>query len=63
MTGLGQLRRFDRWPTTSGLPRTTDIISPARLGPLGANNDSVTAANSIVVRSPRHRAVGLPMFE
>jgi hypothetical protein len=28
---LGQKRRFDALPVTSGLPRTTDIIRPARL--------------------------------
>jgi len=28
---LGQSRHFDRLPTTSGLPRSTDFIGPARL--------------------------------
>jgi hypothetical protein len=31
MTGLGQSRRFGPLPATSGLPRSTDIIRPARL--------------------------------
>jgi len=28
---LGQKRRFDPLPATSGLPRSTDIIRPVRL--------------------------------
>jgi hypothetical protein len=31
MSELGHLRHFDRVSATSGLPRTTDIIRPARL--------------------------------
>jgi hypothetical protein len=31
MSQLGQKRRFGRQPTTSGLPRSTDIVRPARL--------------------------------
>jgi hypothetical protein len=31
MTEMGQKRRFDPLPATSGLPRTTDIIRSARL--------------------------------
>ena len=31
MTGWGQKLRFDALPATSGLPRSTDIIRPARL--------------------------------
>ena len=31
MPAMGQSRRFDPLPATSGLPRTTDIIRPARL--------------------------------
>jgi hypothetical protein len=30
MSQLGQTRRLDRGPATSGLPRTTDFIRPAR---------------------------------
>ena len=36
MPVVGQTRRFDPPPVTSGLPRTTDIIAPdwlVRLGP------------------------------
>ena len=33
----GQKRRFDLLPATSGLRRTTDIIRPARWGPVRAN--------------------------
>ena len=31
MPAMGHSRRFDPLPATSGLPRTTDIIRPARL--------------------------------
>ena len=31
MSALGQSRRFDPLPATSGLPRSTDIVRPARL--------------------------------
>jgi hypothetical protein len=31
MSQMGQKRRFDPLPITSGLPRSTDIIYPARL--------------------------------
>jgi hypothetical protein len=31
MSEMGRRRRFDTLPTTSGLPRITDIIRPARL--------------------------------
>ena len=31
MSLLGQTRRFEPLPSTSGLPQTTDIIRPARL--------------------------------
>jgi hypothetical protein len=31
MSEVGQSRHFGRWPTTSGLPQSTDIIRPARL--------------------------------
>jgi hypothetical protein len=29
-SGLGQKRRFDRLPVTSGLPQLTDIVRPRR---------------------------------
>jgi hypothetical protein len=31
MSEVGHSRHFDRLPTTSGLPRSTDIIGPAPL--------------------------------
>jgi hypothetical protein len=31
MSQLGQKRRFDPLPATSGLPQPTDIVRPARL--------------------------------
>ena len=37
MSQMGQKRRFDLLPATSGLRRTTDIIRPARWGPVRAN--------------------------
>ena len=33
LSGSGQTRRFDPQPVTSGLPRSTDIVRPARLVP------------------------------
>jgi len=44
----GQSRRFSGRPATSGLPRTTDVIRPARLVRLVPKADSSTAANSVL---------------
>jgi hypothetical protein len=54
---VGQSRRIDRQPATSGLPLTTDIVRQIRLVRLVPQPDSRIAANSISIRSPRLRAV------
>ena len=36
---MGQSRHFDRAPTTSGLPQSTDIVRPAQLVRLVPNSD------------------------
>ena len=48
MSGLGQKRRFERQPITSGLPQTTDIGGPAPLVRFVPIGDSCTAQNDIL---------------
>ena len=52
---LGQKRRFDHLPATSGLPRGTDIVGPTRLVRFVPTRDSCTAANLIAIRLPSAR--------
>jgi hypothetical protein len=46
MSGLGQKRRFDCLPTTSGLPRRTDIGGQTSVGRIRANNGPTSARNN-----------------
>src|ERR1700687_5028268 len=71
---LGQKRRFDAPPTTSGLPPSTDIIRPAQLVRLVPNSEVVASFDHLVsaagccartaigppVRYPSRRLRGIP---
>jgi hypothetical protein len=51
MSQMGQKRRFDTLAVTSALPRTTDIIRPARLVrfvPIGDLTDNFTALFNVL---------------
>jgi hypothetical protein len=56
MSQMGQSRRLDPLPVTSGLPRTTDINRPAPLVRFVPLTDSCAAANSISYRQFFDRA-------
>src|SRR5260221_2869651 len=47
----GQKRRFDPMPATSGLPRTTDVIRPARLVRFVPGAETFTALRKAAARS------------
>jgi hypothetical protein len=46
MSAVDQKRRFDAPPATSGLPQSTDIIRPARLGRFVPEGDIGSATSS-----------------
>ena len=50
-SGKGQKRRFDPMPATSGLPRTTDVIRPARLVRFVPGAETFTALRKAAARS------------
>jgi hypothetical protein len=57
MSQLGQSRRLERRPVTSGLPRLTDVIRPGRLVRFVPIGDIAS-----LVRNERSRQLRRPYF-